>query len=61
MPKRKNGTFHKNRVYDEYVLKNAADNGSGAVNIYKVKYEVSNDLTIRLIFHYTKEHIEYNK
>lgn len=58
--KKKNGTFNKNRVYDEYVLENAADNGSGAVNIYKVKYEVSNDLTMRLIFHYATEHIEYN-
>ncbi|MGB4462680.1 MAG: hypothetical protein WBI77_09765, partial [Tepidanaerobacteraceae bacterium] len=57
--KKKNGTFHKNRVYDEYVLKNAADNGSGAVKIYKVRYEVADDLVIRLVFHYTTESIEY--
>lgn len=55
--KKKNGTFTKNRVYDGYVLRNAEDNGSGAVNIYIVKYKTIGDLEIVLELHYATEYL----
>jgi len=57
--KKKDGTFAKRRVYNEYVLRNAEDNGMGKAKIYKLKYEVVDDLRIRLIIHYTSEAIDY--
>lgn len=57
--KKKDGTFNKRRVYNEYVLRNAEDNGMGMAKIYKLKYEVVDDLHIRLIIHYTSEGIDY--
>lgn len=57
--KKKNGTLYKARVYDEFILGNSANNGSGATNIYKVKYQVVDDLVIRLIFHYATEYLTY--
>lgn len=53
--KKANGSFYKNRTYNEYTLRNARDTGSGTFNVYKVRYEVADDLTMLLTFHYTTE------
>lgn len=57
--KKKDGTFSKRRVYDEYILENAVSDGGPSVNIYKIKYETTDDLVISLILHYTSEYVDF--
>lgn len=53
--KKKDGTFWKNRVYDEYVLRNAESTGGADFKVYKLKYEIVGDTAMRLIIHRTSE------
>lgn len=57
--KKKNGTFSKRRIYNEYILNNVISDGGPSVNIYKVKYETTDDLVINLILHYTSEYVDF--
>lgn len=59
--KKKNCTLHKNRVYDEYTLRAVANNGSGAVRMYTLRYKTEDDLIIRLEIHYSSKLIQYTK
>lgn len=47
--KKKDGSFYKNRVYDEFILNNAENNGMGLFKLYAIRFKTSDDYVIQLI------------
>lgn len=58
--KTKDGVFHEDKEYNEYILRNAENHGMGGVNIYKLCYLTVGDLTMELLLYQDEDNIFYD-